>query len=371
MAILPNTQNSTHHNLILARMKYEYTKGALGSNETLLKAYIVLMDNPENPITINADAPLLAPRTGVNFKFLLNTLLANKNLYENNAYTAIKSPKIYFVSGLWHNFLVQVGEEKSEVLPFIYARLPDDIFEQYEQTYLENLRRFGNPFFTLSPRIKRTKSTTPQYLHYINNLTDTPTSITFNCTLYLHDGTKNTFQIDTVEGIIRNEIIGCNVALNKIIDTNNAPEDVARYEIYLTNQAQKQITETRVFIVDDSFAEDTITILFRNGFGVFETIEFDGQAVFTDDYTFNTFQAENELIDYDTTVVQKLNLKTAALEKDWLKYIAENLMISDETYWVLPDGRHRRLSKTTKSLKKFDSRAITETAELEFRVAKL
>lgn len=372
MAILPNTQTSAHNNLILARMDYEFTDGALGSNDILRKAYIVNMDNAVNPITINPDTPLLAPRTGLNFKFLLNTLLANKNLYENNALLATNSPKIYFVVGLVHQFAIKINEVVSETLPFFYARISDDSFEQYGQTYLENLRRVGNPFLTFSPRLKKTKINTPQYLHYINNLNDTPTTITFNCTLILHDGTRIGYQIDSYTGTTLNQIIGCNVSLSAVLSSQTyIPEEVERYEIYLSDQSQKVISETRVYIIDDSFSEDTITIMYRNCFSVFETLEFDGQAIFTDDYTFNTFQTENQVIDYDTTVIPKLNLKTAALEKDWLKYIAEDLMISDEIYLVLPDQRRKRLSKTTKSVKKFDSRAVTETAEIEFRVAKL
>jgi hypothetical protein len=363
MAILPNKIN--FNNLILTGHDYEHTEGGLGSLQNLLKLYVKRADGS----IINADAPLLAPLLGVSFKFNLKTILNNRALFPNDAIPNAGKKGIWRVNGLTERILLTINNAPSAELDIIFASLPQRVYYKYEQTYFSNLDRLNKPFLSIAPAVKKTKSTTPQYLYYLNNLSITPTSIKLYAQVYLYDNTLQKILLSEI-ATAPNDVLGCTVGLQDIIANQTIDsQNVAKYAIYLADQYDKRITEIRHFIIDDSFQEDTQVLLFRNNFNVFDTLEFEGTYSSTNDYVHSSFISEKSLIDYNSEITQKIIFRTGALEQNFLEYISDVLMTSDEIYRIRPDGSRVRLSKLTKSLKTRDEKSVSDIAEIEFRIA--
>jgi hypothetical protein len=364
MAILPNTKN--FNNLILTGHDYIRTEGGLGSNTQLQKLYLKRADSS----LINPNTPLLAPITGLSFHFNLKTILNNKSLFVNDTLPTVGEKGIWRTKGLTEHIFVTVNDAITEEIDVIHASLPERIFYQFEQTYFSNLDKFNSPFLSIAPILKKTKSTTPQYLYYLNNLNPMPSELRLWATV-ITDDVIHRINIANFTQPIPNAIYGCTVGLTDIIKGQNIDINaVTRYAVYLSGPDDKAITELRTYIIDDSFQEDTQVLLFRNNFNVFDTLEFTGTYSSSNDYEHSSFKTENTVIDYNTEITQKLTFRTGALEQNWLQYIADVLMNSNEIYHLRPDGSRVRLSKLTKTLKTRDEKSITDTAEIEFRIAK-
>ena len=368
MPIIPNNPNTIiHHNLAFTMQDYWFELTST-STDLLKSAYIV----DANDEIINPNAPLLSAKLNGKYRFNLKYILNNDKLFANDALPEKDYYGFFSASGLVKKFKVRIDDVDSDEIYFIHADAPDRIFDFFGQETFLNFRKMGNPFLSYAPKIKLIKPSSVQYLYYLKNLITVPEIIKIMAKIKLMDGSEVTKIVNTLGDLNANDIIASTVSLKDVIDgTNLVDEDVLYYEIFLSTGEDEIITEARKFVIDRSFEEDNICILYRNQFGVFETFDFDGQAGILKDYTFSSFQTELETIDFETTVVEKITVKTSSLEKGWIRFLSEDLMQSNEIYWLHPDGRRIRLSKINKPLKVKDEKETTEKLEIEFRIAKI
>lgn len=363
--MITNTNTNTKTTIILARHDYIKTEGITltGSNPAIKQAYVY-----QNTTKINPNAPLLAAKRNLMYSFNLKYLLDNEALFQNNALPTTDAP-YWQVVGLISQFSVEISEVISDPFDVLYGHIPDAHFEKYGQNYLNVIPSF----LSFAPRLKKIKSTTAHYLYYLNNLIATPTAIKLKAKLFLYDAiTPQEIVVITVPNTLKNDIYGFNVSLKSILEgTTIAPEEVQKYQVFLSDQDDATLTDTNTFIIDDAFAEDTVSIIWRNSLGVFESFDFDAFPTQTIDYTYSQFQTETQQLDYDVTLIEKITVRCAALEQNWIDHLANDLLLSNEIYWLKNDGRKIRLSKTQKSIKTRDEKSSYDSIEIEFRTAKL
>lgn len=367
MPVIPNNPNTLiHRNLVFTMQDYWFELTS-SSTDLLKSAYII----DQNDNIVNPNAPLLSAKQNGKYRFNLKYILNNDALFTNDALPEKDYKGTFRPVGLIKRFKVRIDNADSAEIYFINGNAPDRIYDVYGQNTFTNFRKLGNPFLSFSPGLKLVKPKSVQYLYYLNNLNDAPTTIKLKAKITLLDGSVQTRLISTFENVNPYEIIASTVSPVDMVDgTTLVIDEIDFFEIFLTTNDDEVITERKRFIIDRSFEDDNICILYRNQLGVFETFDFDGQVNLLKDFTFSSFQNEVENIDFETTVVQKIVAKTSALEKGWSNYLSEDLMQSNEIYWLHPDGRRIRLSKINKSLKVKDEKE-NDKLEIEFKIAKI
>jgi hypothetical protein len=158
-----------------------------------------------------------------------------------------------------------------------------------------------------------------------------------------------------------------NVSPQNVLSTINSAIPIREYYISVAVN-NSIISEARNYILDYQTQEQSINLLYRNQLGVFETARFTAERDEFVEFNVDSFETENQTIDYYSESITKLNLRTGYLQRHWLRHLVEELTASKEIY--LLNGKQRiRLAHTGKNLKIYDPKTIQESATFEFKFA--
>ncbi|SDM40878.1 hypothetical protein [Pedobacter antarcticus] len=144
-----------------------------------------------------------------------------------------------------------------------------------------------------------TRKDQPQYLYFLN--TRETVQAVLNCRYYFTDGSVAAIVLQTVE-LHTWKKYGFNVSFNHIYIPNDYPvKIVKKYEIWISNTSGVQISESRLYILDDQYRAQVRYFLNWSSFGTLDSRMFYGRG----SLEFDLVQSEANQIYQNTTSALK------------------------------------------------------------------
>lgn len=328
-------------------------------------------------IPINAKAPLRSdyiPNRG--YIFDINQVINNCYLFQDDAIPSNQEVFIRRVRGMIYAFQVQTktyqpnAEANSSPILYVFnGLLKNRLFIEEDHNFFNKNTLGKKRFVSTSPAEKITDIKAKEYLYYLMNYDEVPETLKLHVEVIFEDKTLQPkgFDVAEITGLKPYELVLFNVSPENILNSINEDRPIREYIITVT-AGNTVISEAKSYILDYQTQEQTINLLFRNQLGVFETARFTAERDEFVEFSIDSFEANNQTIDYYSESVTKLNLRTGYLQKGWLQYLVEELTASKEIYWL--KGKQRiRLAHTGKNLKIYDPKVIQESATFEFKIA--
>lgn len=239
----------------------------------------------------------------------------------------------------------------------IKAGLANEDFYAYGENFFKSWQIGARQFLTWQPNYKRVCCDQEEYLYFLMNFTPKPQEIKLRYQYYLADGT--TSEALTAMALLNPllySVISCPVGP----DALSIPDDAVRYDVWLTNEGNKRVSEIRSYIMDHINEVYDRSILFVNSLGGWDTLRLTGQA----QRTLTVAQTVAELerpadagVDFSELKIiniegeYQLSISTGYFKRDaiaYLKYLDE-LLLSEEIYLITDKG-HRPLQLTTSQM---------------------
>jgi len=367
--MINSTQNpNPHFPVYFARSPYFFQEGGLGSPDTYRQATIKKID--EDLLVLNQDYPLISANGGVKgFNYNLSDILANNPVF--NQVLPLYLPEngisrhAYYARQLT---VITIGADKnpyiSDPLVFINAKVPSWYLKEEWNFYKSNYDAFQTCLTNRNHGIL-TDMYCPQYIYYLNTLEDTPTELNLKVLIRRKNGDTETVTLATIEQLSPYDLISGNVTLSKL----PTPETIEYYQAYFTQSDNARVNTAQTYIVDRINPERVTYLMFRNLYGLFETLRCTGETAINYEYEHQNFDASNILIDYATQGNEVYTFNTGEISASELRFLNFELMTSPEVY-LLTEAGNILLSKKTKSSMIYDPSKPTDTAVFEFRKAK-
>ena len=327
-------------------------------------------------VPINLKAPLRSdyiPNQG--YIFDINQVINNCHLYQDNALPSTQEGLIRRVQGLLYPFQVQTKTYQldaeistSSTFFVLNGLLKNRLFIQENHNFFSLSDGTQKRFISTAPSEKITDINSNEYLYFLLNYQQLPESVEVHVLAIFEDSSKSpeTFILSEITGLSECDLILLNVSAQNVLSNVNSSEPVQEYVITLRAN-NVIISEAKTYIIDPQTQEQTCNLLYRNQLGVFETARFTAERDEYIEFSVDSFEANNQSIDYYSESVTKLNLRTGYLQKDWLRHLIEEITASKEIYWLR--GKDRiRLAHTGKNLKIYDAKTIQESATFEFKI---
>ncbi len=133
-------------------------------------------------------------------------------------------------------------------------------------------------FMTWLPGTKKTFKDSKELLYFaVQDLTLTKISlnVSYTCT----DGTTGSFVAYELTTSTKYQVIECDCGYKELgLDSVAVGKEVSAWSVHLKNNSAQTISEIRYFEINDNYYEFTRSFVFKNSYGVFETITFTGKG---------------------------------------------------------------------------------------------
>jgi hypothetical protein len=232
--------------------------------------------------------------------------------------------------------LVMLGGTDKKFFPDI------DFFNTYLPT--------NKKFLTWAPLVKDINFYQEEYLNFfIGSATVTTINVKVKC--YYDDATNSTFTAYT-QLVQRGDLwqIPCGPN-HTTIAAHDITRNLIKYDVWLTNQADAVISETRTFKILPIISPFTRYFLFRNSLGSYDTLRCSGKSIVTVDIS-KTIRQKNLPINYEALAGElqadgalfqkKSDVSTGYLtgksSKEWQQYLLDFHM-SPEVYEITNGNR--------------------------------
>ena len=360
-----------------------------GSPSGRHKADVVIEDyqgkfNFATPSFPSLDAAYLA---GVGYKFNLRNLFRNYAgfslpLPSNNQLLpeSVKGNIVKIKVRVQSVGTIALYENISNIFAILNGGMSESDFAKLGNHFFETWSQVKGPFLTWQPKTKRIEKQSPEHLYWLQNIVDTEITITVRYSVTrLSMGVTSTSIFDKILAVkayqmacipVRPEII-------RTFDDNIDPISIRNITVQVLYAATSYASEIRDFKVFDTakgagypFAmaanSDTpIYLKILNSFGVWDTIRFYGKIKTSTETERYTVSYERRMSLLDIEGFDLLEVNTGSLDQDWLRYMKQ-LLYARKIYHLTPTG-NRELMLETKTLPTFESSAIDENANFEFR----
>ena len=356
-----------HLPLYFARSPYIHQEGGLGSTDIYRQCFV-------NSIGINAilnvDFPMISANQGIKgFTYDVSDILNNHEIFEQ--LTADQLPKngVQILRNVTQLVVFETqGIDKQKAISepywFLNAMVPPDYMEAefgfYKQTFDKSQGLLTNRNHSVLTDVN-----CPQYVYYCNTLETTPTELTLKCFVRRKNGTSETVVIQKVTNLLLYDILCGNVSLSKLPN----PETISYYTAFFAESDAVTVNKPAHFLPDRNNPETVTYLLFRNLYGIFETLRCTGETSVNYEYEHQVFDSNSKQIDYSTQAHEVYIFNTGEVSSQELKFLAQELMTSPEIY-LITDLGNVQLSKTTKSMMLYDPSKPYDSATFEMRKAK-
>lgn len=250
--------------------------------------------------------------------------------------------------------------DTSRQLPKMYAikaGLSNEDFYAYGDNFFNGYQLGARQFLTWQPNYKRVCRKQEEYLYFLVNFTPKPQELRLRMQCYKNDGSAH-------------EEVTCMTLINPVLysvvccpagaDVLQVPADVVRYDVWLSNEFNKRVSEVRSYIPDTTREVFDRSILFVNSLGGWDTLRLTGQA--SRNLKISQTVAEidrpadagidfSELKIVSITGEYEIQISTGWFKRDasaYLKYLNE-LLLSEEIYLLTEKG-HKPLQLVTNGL---------------------
>ena len=372
MAILPSNTPTSNAFLTLyaAKNPILISKGGLGSTAQTLQGIVYQKNDFDGlfSIPLNANAPLIAEREGIQFHFDVSTVLA----------TAFPEPSILPSSITFRKRLKAVQEfclktrdynnpaeaETEERFFVINAFLgflqSDDYF------YNTSITKGFDGVMTQSPLTKKTSLNSQEYLSLLVNLSPKPTKISLILS-YKTTVKQTVAVIEITENINEYDVYDFDVS------PRNLPiQDLGLeyYQLQFVDQDNKPLSAKFMYLLRSQIQQDYTSIVFLNTLSSFETFDFHGFTDHNQEGATETFTNNNYVKkQYYNEITQKIKLRTDPLLRFWKPYLVRELASSQAVFWKVGEKLYPIIN-ITNSIKNDDDLETEETLEIEFEIAK-
>lgn len=239
----------------------------------------------------------------------------------------------------------------------IKAGLANEDFYAYGDSFWKSWQIGARQFLTWQPNYKRICCDQEEYLSFLLNFTPKPQELKIRVQYYHSDGSSSEcITASSVSNPLLYSVICCPVGISALA----IPGDATRYDVWLSNEADKRVSEIRSYIIDYSHEEYDRSILFVNSLGGWDTLRLTGQA----QTSLRVSQTVAEIERPADAPIDFSELKIISIEGEYqiqvstgyfkcdaiahLKYLDE-LLLSEEIYLITEKG-HRPLQLNTNSL---------------------
>ncbi|GAB3802964.1 hypothetical protein GCM10028819_32120 [Spirosoma humi] len=244
--------------------------------------------------------------------------------------------------------------------------------DRFFDRYLADTRQF----LTWQPDAKSVSQYQPEYLYFLLNCSPVPALINRRLQVNYPDGRSDVRTLDTLSGAAINQV----VCVPAGMAPNGLVNDVASYQLWLSDGNNNRISQVRTFIVDNKEQAQERFILFENSLGGFDTLRILGQGsesttvrrtlVDIDPQTAAIDAAQLRVIQVDGE--QSLTVSTGYFTRQgsgWARYL-EELLLSKSIYLVTPKGHVPLLLSNTELLTADDDIDLVSRV-LTFKKAKV
>ncbi|SDG71974.1 hypothetical protein SAMN04487996_12266 [Dyadobacter soli] len=254
--------------------------------------------------------------------------------------------------------LPAVDTEKA--LPKMYAikaGLSNEDFYVYGETFWRKWQLGRKQFLTWQPNYKRVDCAQEEYLYFLVNFTPKPTELRLKVQFYTEDGiTSEAITKMTLSNPILYSVICCPVGASALA----IPADATRYDVWLSNEQDKRISEVRSYILDQLGELYDRSILFVNSLGGWDTLRLIGQAQRILKVAQSVAAVERPAdakIDFSELKIisiegeYEFQISTGFFKRDAVNYLRylDELLLSEEMYLITDKG-HRPLQLLTSNL---------------------
>jgi len=225
--------------------------------------------------------------------------------------------------------------------------------------YNDNHKRF----LTWAPQAKTTFPSTPERLNF---MLYSPDSRLYVTKYYDTGATSPELLYTFTQDLYTIVEIAC--GLSDIFAGENI-DDLIYYEIVIKNSKTQTLSETRTFIVDHSSYLNTRTLVFKNGFGMFDMVHCTGVLKVSDKVSRDEVSALSNSA-FRRRVVLAENIQQYEINTGWLpdrtyRQWLEDLLLSTEVYLILGDFL-LPLTNTTAKIVNYEDREHNYSMQLSF-----
>jgi len=245
-------------------------------------------------------------------------------------------------------------------LPKMYAikaGLANEDFYAYGDSFWKNWQIGQRQFLTWQPNYKSIFEDQEEYLQFVLNFTPKPQVLKLRYQSYDNDGvSSDAITAMSLANPLLYSVITCPVGMEALA----IPADAARYDVWLSNEQDKRVSEVRSFFVDHSHEEFDRSILFVNSLGGWDTLRLTGQAQRSLKVVQSTAEIERPAdagVDFSELKIISIEgeydfqISTGYLKRDAINYLRylDELLLSEEVYLITDKG-HRPLQLTTTAM---------------------
>jgi len=239
----------------------------------------------------------------------------------------------------------------------IKAGLQNDDFVAFGDTFFNKWQLGARQFLTWQPNYKRIGKAQEEYLYFLLNFTPKPQTLNLRVQHYDADG----YGSDAITAMnLANPLLYSVVCCPVGPEILAIPETAVRYDVWLSNEDNKRVSEIRSYFIDIFSEVFDRSILFVNSLGGWDTLRLNGQA----QRTLKVSQMVAELERPADAPVDFSELKIINIEgeyelvvstgyfknnaADYLKYLDE-LLLSEELFLITDKG-HKPLQLINTSM---------------------
>ncbi len=238
---------------------------------------------------------------------------------------------------------------KAGLSPVDYSELQSSFFTNYQANAKQFLTWQPNNIFV---------GKEDRWLSFLINFSPKPSTVKLKVRCHKLDNTDTVSVVESLTNLSLGQIIVCPVGVEQL----EIPDDVLKYDVWLSNEADLRISEVRTYFVDREYRLHERAITFVNSLGGWDTIRFTGQS--NENLRVNRQKVERErpanaTIDFaDSFLInvegeEELIVSTGVMERQVLakqRHI-QDLLFSERIYLQTPRG-HQYLDLITNQIEK-------------------
>ena len=271
-----------------------------------------------NPVVINVDAVILAvgqPRTNLRYRAKIfvqrgyqnnqfeqigeqeaselpitgsNTISAGAYFLLNNRLDDSLSPlppilsstqvtvcpnltRQYYVRYARYNGITLIDETNLPTAWIYRGGISDHDYDNYRDMFFTEHIGKGRRFLTWQPTTKIVSPDQPEFLYFLTNFSPTPTQLNLRVRCLYQDGTSELFTALNMSNVAVMSVYCFPVSV-AALDLATRPKKVVSYTVWVSNQINEQLSETREFQIDYVAYQNCKYLLFLNGLGTYDTL---------------------------------------------------------------------------------------------------
>ncbi|MPR36555.1 hypothetical protein [Salmonirosea aquatica] len=146
----------------------------------------------------------------------------------------------------------------------IKAGLANEDFVAFGEAFWNVWQAEHRQFLTWQPDHKRVGRSQEEYLYFLLNISPAPEQVRLRVQHYPADGSiPEAVTVLTLDNPLLYAVVGCPVGAAVL----GIPATVTRYEVWLSDQNDRRLSETRTYLPDDAYQPQERSVLFVNSLG--------------------------------------------------------------------------------------------------------